>query len=192
MPLWKKILIRSVGFGVGVALVLCVVVGFWVWYGERPKPPKPWNKQAMTAEYDGLDVRAPNNNVVFGYALQNNTEEDYRLDSDFGINLTAKIREPKAFAQFSQTYFTLEYPVFVPAKSRVRFTIVSKYKYPTQENADSTSEGRKQYQNVLARHVADKWSNLDGFVVFDTNHRYTIDFPTGWEKTAKEASSEKK
>ena len=192
MPLWKKILLRSVGFGAGFALMLCVVVGVWVWYRERPKPPKAWNTQAITAEYELLSTRGDDNHIVFVYTLQNNTDEDFRLDSDVGINLTARLQEQKEFAQFSQTYFSLEYPVFVPARNRVRLFIESKYKYPIHEKTDATSEDRKQYRNALAKHVIDKWSNLDGFVVFDTTHRYEIDFPTGWEKASKDVASDEK
>jgi hypothetical protein len=192
VPLWKKILLRSLGFGAGFALLLCAVVGTWVWYRNRPEPPKPWNKQAITAEYELLSTRGDENHVVFVYALQNNTDEDFRLDSDVGINLTARLQEQKELAQFSQTYFSLEYPVFVPARNRVRLFIESKYKYPIKEEEGATKEDRKQYRNALAKLVIDKWSNLNGFAVFDTIHRYEIDFPTGWEKVEKEASADKK
>jgi hypothetical protein len=192
VPLWKKILLRSLGFGAGFALTLCVIVGVWVWHRDRPKPPIPWNKQAITAEYDGLNTRGTDNLIVFIYILQNNTDEDYRLDSEFGVNLTARLQEQKEFAQFSQTYFSLEYPIFIPARNRVRLSIESKYKYPIEEKTDATSEDRKQYRNALAKHVIDKWSNLDGFVVFDTTHRYEIDFPTGWEKASKDVASDEK
>ncbi len=192
MPIWKKILLRSLGFGAGFALTLCVIVGVWVWHRDRPKPPTPWNKQAITAEYELLSTRGGENHIVFIYTLQNNTDEDFRLDSDIGINLTPRLQEEREFAQFSQTYFTLEYPVFVPAHNRVRQFIESKFKYPIQEKEDATKEDRKQYRKALAKHVIDKWSNLDGFVVFDTVHRYEIDFPTGWERASKDVASDEK
>ena len=124
--------------------------------------------------------------------MQNNTDEDFRLDSDVGINLTARLQEQKESAQFSQTYFSLEYPVFVPARNRVRLFIESKYKYPIKEKEDATKEDRKEYRNALAKHVIDGWSNLNGFVVLDTIDRYEIDFPTGWEKTSKDVAPDER
>jgi hypothetical protein len=184
MPLWKRILLKSIGFGAGFALTLCILFGVWLWYRERPRPPKPWNKQAITTEYEGVDTRGADNHIIFVYTLQNNTDEDFRLDSDLGVNLTAKLQEQKEFAQFSQTYFALDYPVFVPSRNRVRLVIESKYKYPIEENAGAAADARKEYRNALEKHVIDHWPNLDGFVLFETTHRYEIDFPTGWEKSS--------
>jgi hypothetical protein len=189
MPLWKKILLRSVGFGAGFALMLCAVVGVWVWYTERPKPPKPWNKQAITAQYDYVRPGGDKNNLTFYYTLQNNTDSDYRLTSDVGIEITIKEKQNKQLGDFAGKYETTNYPVFVPAKSRVRFSLNIPYPYPVREKSNPTAEERKQYTTDVAKYVTNEFSNVEGFVLFDTTSRYEIDFPSGWEKRAKETAS---
>jgi len=67
-----KILLRSAGVGAGFAITLCVVVGVSIWYSDRPKPPKPWNKQAITAEYNNVSTAGDENFFCVQYTLQNN------------------------------------------------------------------------------------------------------------------------
>jgi hypothetical protein len=86
---------------------------------------------------------------------------------------------------------TTEYPLFIPAKSRVRLSLNIPYTYPVQEKSYDSPEERRQYKAGVARYVADTFSNLDGFVLFDTTTRYEIDFPTGWEQSAKEGVTHK-
>jgi len=40
MATWKIVLLRSIGFGAGFAVVLCAAVGYWSWHNRR-------NKQAV-------------------------------------------------------------------------------------------------------------------------------------------------
>jgi hypothetical protein len=198
VPLWKKILLRSLGFGAGFALMLCAVVGTWVWYQQRPKPPTPWNKQAIAAEYVSVDTDK-DNYLSFNYTLQNNSDEDFRLDSDLGVDLAAKLQKQKEFGQFSQKYLTLEYPVFIPAKSRVRLALHLKQKYSPQppqidpatgERIDKpkSPDEREQLAKEVAKYVTATWPNLNGFVLFATIGRFEIDFPSGWEKAEKGAA----
>jgi hypothetical protein len=188
MALWKKILLRSLGFGAGFAVVLCAVAGSWLWYSERPKPPQPWNKQAITAEYDYVLPEGDKNNLSFRYVLQNNSDSDYRISSDGEIEITAKLKREQGFQQFSH-FVTTEYPIFVPAKSRVRIAINIPYPYPIKEKENPTDDERKQYTTNVAKYVTDKMGDLDGFVMFDTSNRYEIDFPNGWEQRAKQTAS---
>lgn len=185
MPTWKKILLRSAGFGAGFAVVVCAVIGGFIWYSNRPKQPKPWNKQAITAEYDYVRPEGDKNNLVFRYILQNNTDFDYRVDSDTSIAITGKLKQEKGYSDFGGPfgrYVTTEYPILVPAKSRVRIAINIPYAYPTKEKDKETSEERQQFSASVAKYVTGKFTNLDGFVLLDTSNRYEIDFPTGWEK----------
>jgi hypothetical protein len=168
---------------------LCIVVGVWVWYRERPKPLQPWDKKAITAEYDHVRPQGDENNLSFRYVLQNNTDLDYRIDSDSGIEITAKLQTEKGFGEFARKYVTTQYPIFVPAKSRVRISLDIPYSYPLKEGRDLTAEESQRYAAAVESYVTGKLSNLDGFVLFDTNNRYEIEFPSGWEKPAKESPS---
>jgi len=188
VPLWKQILLRSVGFGAGFAIMLCIIVGLFVWYRERPKPPKPWSKQAITAEYDYVSSD-DDNKIFFYYTVQNNTESDYRLESDTQVELAARLKEEKAFDS-SGKVVTLDYPVFIPAKGRVRLKVKIPYTYP-QHDKQETSDELHDHYNKVAQFLTKEASNLDGFVLFDTMNKYEIDFPTGWEKEAKESKPSK-
>lgn len=182
---------RSAGLGAGFALTLLGLVSLWGWYANRPKPPKPWDKHAITAEYDYVDAQGEKNNITFVYTLQNNTDFDYRVDGDSGIDITAKLKEGKKFSPFAGHYITTEYPIFVPARNRVRCTLSIPYHYPGRKRDASIAEERKQFRFEVAKYVSDTFTNLDGFVLFDTGNRYQIDFSDGWgEYVSKEAPAQ--
>lgn len=182
---------KGFGFGAGFALTLSLITGLWVWRENRPKPPKPWNKQAITAEYNGVIPEGDKDFLAFYYTLQNNTEADYRVESDAGIDITGRLKQEKGFSQFGPRYVTTQYPIFVPAKSRVRFSLSIPYPYPIKEKEDSTTDEQKQYRTEVAKYVTDKMTNLDGFALFDMSNRYEIDFPNGWEQRAKQTTGGK-
>jgi len=191
MQTWKIVLLRSVGFGAGFAVALCAIAGTWFWYEARPKPPKPWNKAAITAEYDYVRPDGEKNNLTFHYILQNNTDTDFRIDSDSAIEITGKLKQEKGLSAFANRYVTTDYPVFVPAKNRVWLALHIPYPYPMKEKDNPSLEERKQFTIEVAKYVADEMGNLDGFVLFDTVNRYEIDFPNGWEERAKQATAKK-
>jgi hypothetical protein len=179
VPLWKKILLRSLGFGAGFAVVLCVAAGIFLWNQGRPKPPKPWSRQAVTAEYDFASTD-DDNKIFFYYTVQNNTESDYRLDSDSQVELAVRLKTEKAFDS-SGKVLTLEYPVFIPAKGRARVKVKIPQAYPEHDRQE-TSDELYEHRSKVAKYVAKEATNLDGFVLFDTTSKYEIDFPSGWEK----------
>jgi hypothetical protein len=191
MSTWKSILLKAFGFGAGFALTLSLIGGLWAWRDSWPKPPKPWNKQAITAEYDYVLPEGDKDNLVFRYILQNNTDFDYRVDSDAGINIANKMKRENGLGTFASHYITSEYPIFVPAKSRASVSLRIPYPYPIKEKEDPTSDERKQYRTDVAQFVTHKLSNLDGFALFDTSNRFEIDFPNGWEQLAKQGSATK-
>jgi len=186
MPSWKTVFLRSAGFGAGFVVALCGVALLWFLYSGRPKPPKPWNKLAIVAEYDDVRPVGGKDYLNFNYMLQNNTNFDFRVDSEAGIAITAKMKQEKGFAQFAPGVVTISYPIFVPAKSRVWIALSIPYAYPVKEKEKPNREERKQYTTEVAKYVTEELPNLDGFVLFDAQNRYEIDFPAGWEKPAKE------
>jgi len=48
---WKVLFIKAAGFGAGFAVVLLVFAGTSIWYTSRPPKQKPWNTNALIAEY---------------------------------------------------------------------------------------------------------------------------------------------
>lgn len=191
MPTWKRILLRSVGFGAGFAVVLVIVVGVWTWYRERPKPPKPWNEHAITAEYESVTTKGDENYVSFEYVLQNNTESDYRLTSMTGVDLTAKLGRTRSFAQFGGLIDAIAFPIFVPAKSRTSVAITIPYPYKVKPKSTPTREERDKYNSDVEQYVKSEFPNFDGLVLFDSSNHYKIDFPSGRTQGAKPSSTTK-
>jgi hypothetical protein len=179
---WKIILVKAAGLGAGFALMLSAIAALSIWYWNRPKPPKPWNKNAITAEYDSVRPDGKDDHLKFWYTLQNNTNEDYRLQNKAGVSITGALIKTHSFSQFSDDYEWTDFPIFVPAHSRVRIGIEIPYTYNLSEKENANHEERRAYSAQVAKYVTDKLSNLGGFVLFDDSHRYEIDFPSGWEK----------
>src|SRR5207253_1186331 len=93
MPLWKTILLRSIGIGVAFALTVCTIIGLWMWYSSKPKPEKPWDGTAVKATWTDLTLSTDTDKcyLQFGYSLENTTDKDYAFPT------TAKllVRLPK-------------------------------------------------------------------------------------------------
>ena len=71
--------------------------------------------------------------------------------------------------------------VFIPAKQRRRFAIHLLYPVTESFGADlKTKEGQRKKWKLIAEYINKEFSNLDGFVVFDTTNRYRINLPNGW------------
>jgi hypothetical protein len=117
--------------------------------------PQPWNAKALTASYDGIAFSENGHHSissVYVYIIENETDQDYRVETKEGIWLTAKLAQPQSLAPFDNSV-KIQYPMFIPSKQRLRVDI--EIEYPDRKN-------------------------LDGFVLFDTNKRYQINFPKGW------------
>jgi hypothetical protein len=170
---------------------MCAVAGTWFWYAARPKPPKPWNKTAITAEYDYVRPEGEKDYLAFYYLLQNNADFDYHVESDSGVEITGGLKKEKGFSTFADHYVTADYPIFVPARTRVRVSLRVPYPYPIKEKNNPSEDERKQYTTAVAQYVTDEMRNLGGFVLFDTANRYEIDFPGGWEERAKQTAVKK-
>lgn len=172
MHSWKKIVLISAAVGAGFAIMGTLIVGVFLWYSSRPKAPTPWDTNKITATFDYIDTEGEKHNLVFYYVLDNHTDFDYRIPDDTGISLTGKLEQQKALSSFGK-YEEIDYPVFVPARQRVRFGIRIPYPYPENPASPSTKADRAAY-------IRDKMSNLTGFVLFDQMNRTRIDFPKGW------------
>jgi hypothetical protein len=192
---WKRAVLIGVGWGLGTAVGLALIVGGFLWYENRPKPPvppKPWNASAIKAEYDlvGTETNKEKQNViVFYYTLENTTDFDFRVEDGQHITITGKLKDEKSLTPFLKPAGVIDYPIFVPAKKRVRIEIhLVGYTYPVKQKDNPTAEERKQYRAMLAKYVADEFPNLDGFDLLDGENRYEIVLPGGWKETKKEAA----
>ena len=184
---WKRLFIKAAGVGAGFALILSILASAGIWYMNRPKPPKPWDTKAITAEYIDADVEGDKNTLVFNYTLQNNTEFDYRVADTIGITVGAKLKRENSLSLGGSGSFSLDYPIFVPAHGRTRFRIhLPEYPYEQHEKPNASDDEEHDFYTRLAQYLTNHTTNLNGFFVFDDNKRYEILLPSGWEKRASE------
>lgn len=180
---WKKSLLVGVGWGLGTALGLAILFGGFLWYESRPsppKPPKPWDTRAIRAEYDYASTEGDNNNIVIYYTLENTTSFDYRVEDGHDVTMNATLERENSLSPFSD-FEKIDYPIFIPAKKRVRFGIHIKYPYSIRQKVDANVEERRKYREALEKYMADEMYNLDGFDLLDHTNRYEILFPAGWK-----------
>lgn len=164
------------------------VLGVVAWWSSRPAKPKPWNSEAITATYTEIDTETTGdkNQFEFFYTLQNNTDNDYRVETNGNMHLAALLRASDALAFSNGKAARADYPIFVPAHSRVRIGIHLAYSYPDRDNVENSPDVRHDFETRMARYVTDKLSNLEGFVLMDDVNRYKIEMKDGWSERAKE------
>lgn len=184
---WKIIALKSALFGAGFALILMLVVGGFIWYQTVPKPPKPWDNNAIIATYNYVDTRGENDIIVFYYTLENNTDYDYSMKGKNNILLYANLERENNLSGGqlggkTNKLLTINYPINIPSRHRVRFGIIlncsSELKPPP---SGSSIEKNQKYRKDLAAYITRAFTNLNGFTIFDLAKRYEIKFKAGWK-----------
>jgi len=177
------------GWGLGTAVGLGIIVGGFLWYESRPKPPKPpkqWNRSAIKAEYDRVDTEGDKNTIVFYYTLENTTDFDYRVENGENISVNANLEKERSLTHFDEME-SIDYPIIVPTKKRVRIGIhLGGYPCPVKPKENPNAEERKEHRTAVEKYVVDELTDLDGFDLLDEANRYEIFFPSGWKKTSQQ------
>src|SRR5258708_39019386 len=93
--------------------------------------------------------------------------------------MNGKLAKERSLSLFSSVS-KIDYPVFVPAKKRVRFAIHLGYPYPEKMKANPAPGDGKKYRESVEKYTMDELNNLDGFDLLDETNRYKIIFPTAW------------
>jgi hypothetical protein len=181
---WKRPLFIGIGWGLGTAVGVVLLVGGFLWYQSRPKLAKPWNTAVIKAEYDTADTEGEKNTVVFYYTLENTTDFDYRVEDAHDITMSAKLHKQNNLSPFDGSG-KIDYPIFVPAKKRIRFAIHINYPYPVKQEENPNSEERIKYREAVEKYAMEEFSNVDGFDLLDETNRYEIIFPAGWKHAEK-------
>jgi len=182
MHSWKKIFVRSAGFGFGAATALAIVVGLWILYSSRPVSPKPWNSQAIASKFSDLYVNTGDRIIAeFRYSLESSLDLDYTLPSDKDSAFVV-LPEKKGLEKKTE----MEWPsgMILPAHQRINIAFRIPYDY-------NDSYPRKQRDDLykLNAFMNRRLKELDGFVMLDRKNRYEIKFSKGWE--TKEQNSNK-
>jgi hypothetical protein len=184
---WKKIAIRAAGFGAGFALLAALIIWTFAWWSARPVKPKPWNTSAITASFEGLDMEGDKNTLVFVYTLQNNTDFDYRISDENEIHLAATLKKSKSLSFDTSRFLKTDYPLYIPAKQRVRFMLHVNYPYEIKEDMSAPDDVRHDWETTVCQYVDKEFSNLEGFALLDDKSRYQVNIPNGWTARGKES-----
>jgi hypothetical protein len=176
---WRRTVFASFSWGAGFAIGLSMIIGIVLWYQQQPKP---WDKNAITTTYDYVDIQDNTRHIYFYYVLQNNTALDYSINQASEVVILAKLEEQKSLSGAKQDdILTIEHPIFLPAKQRLRLGILLKYPYAGPGlKADASRDERKEFRKKLEGFIRKEMGNLNGFVLFDEKKHYEIDFPKGW------------
>ena len=174
----KSSVLEAFAFGAGVTLVCLVTVGVFFWKAERPtSAATTWDSRAITATYDFVTSEGDPQHIVFAYTLQNNTNQDYRLEGHEDLELVNKLLTEKSIYRPTEKGPGMRFPVFVPANGRTTFLFDQPSEY-TAQNADDNDPER--HRANVQEFVKDTYANVDGFILFDHTHMYQIALPKGW------------
>jgi hypothetical protein len=186
MESWKKLAIRAVGFGAGFALVALVIFGAMLWWSSRPPKQKPWNDKAIEASYESLDTEGDANTFRFVYTLENKTDTDYRVENDSHVHLAAFLKQSQALSFSNSENLHTDYPIYIPAKSRVRFQVHLNYPYPIKPDYNAPNDVQHDFNTKVAQYITKELGNIDGFTLLDDDNRYKVAMPNGWAERAKQ------
>jgi hypothetical protein len=125
MSSWKRVVLVSASAGAGFALVLSLIVGGYRWYESRPKP---WNTSDIKATFDHIGTESEDNTVVFFYILENTTDSDYELIDSSSVVFMARLQRDESLSH-NPNFTKVDYPIFIPAKNRLRVLIHIPYSY---------------------------------------------------------------
>jgi hypothetical protein len=186
--LWKRLAIISLFGGVGIAVTLAAILGVVVWYSSRPKPPKPWNTNAIVADGPpGFSTSTDGKKIRLSYSLNNKTDGDFQFDSDTSFKLVMKTKDGTFTPPIAKDSGSVDLPVFIPAKQKAFFDLwLVMFDIPQS----GVNEAADAYHERL-RAFLEQYPNIDSFAVFDETSRYQINLPR-WksEPTKSDAKAE--
>jgi hypothetical protein len=181
---WKKLGILGAGIGIGIVLAVGIAVPSWNYWIHREKP---WNRTAITAEYDGLRTEGADHRLSFRYTLSNNTDRDFHIDDSSSVQLAARLKDKNSLLfTGGRESGKLDLPVFLPEHSRVRLTVHLPFHFISVDPEEGSDDERHDWETTVTQFVTKKYPNLGGFVILDSAKRYEIDLPSGWEKRSQE------
>lgn len=152
---------------------------------EQTRKTQAWDEKAIVASYDGLRTEGDSNTFLLIYTLENKTDVDYRVDNDSQVHLAAFLKESQAMSFSDSKTLHTDYPIYIPAKSRVRIQVLLGYPYPVKPDDNASDDAKHDFNTLVAQYVTKEFSNVDGFVMLDDIARYKIVMPNGWDERAK-------
>jgi hypothetical protein len=172
---WKQMLLKGFGWGIGTAIGLGAIVGGYLWYEGRPKPPKPWTTTAIlcTEDSPGFYTGNSGKEIRFTYTLQNATDADYEIGPETEIRITFKNNDGSLTEPLPNELVTLRRPVFIPAKQKAMASLSIVFSDVPQKKMTETDEVYHERLRAFCRQEMGD----SGFTLFDVNSRYQLNLP---------------
>ena len=160
---WKRFALKWLAVGAGVGLVAILAVGSLIWYSSRPKPPKPWNTNALIARNSpGFSVHDEGKKLQFSYAVENTTENDYQVESNYQVKVLIKTSDGSFSQLLPDEVEHIILPIFIPAKQTgaivLELTISG---IPIKESSESDDE----YHERVRAFCEKRLKGVKGFVL---------------------------
>jgi hypothetical protein len=155
----KRAMLIGAAAGAGAVFAVVLIAAGVLWYSSRPSRPKPWNTTALKTKFHYIDTEGPQNTLVFGYYVANQTDMDYQLPDAAELSLMARRTDNGALSAPQPDDESIDQKLFVPAH---------------QTDRD------KGYRSDLKIWAAKEFKTLGGWVLFDKQNRYQVTFPKGW------------
>jgi hypothetical protein len=192
---WKKLAVRSLFIGIGIAVTLAILAGMGLWYASRPTPPPSWNRHAIVAKEppgfgqllwvsNDKKTTVPLLNLI--YSLENTTNKDYTLSTKSEIKFMSRALDGTLGGNiFTAAAGTpegdqndIDLPLFIPAKQKalLRFTLAD-----TEMPLQGIGESDPDYHERLRAYLEKRY-HVSGYVLFDDIEHYEIDLPK-WAST---------
>ena len=172
---WRRFALKWLAVGLGVGLIAVAAVGSLIWYSSRPKPPKPWNTSALVVRTPpGFSVHDDGKKLRFSYAVENTTENDYQVASNYQVKVLIKTSDGSFSQPLPDETEHIELPIFIPSKQTgaiiLELTISG---IPTKEGSETDDE----YHERIRAFCEKRLKGIKGFALFDETNRYRVDFP---------------
>jgi hypothetical protein len=174
---WKRLLLISIGWGLGTAIGLSAIVGAYLWYDSRPKPPMPWRTTAISSpsSEDSPAFRSDDNKTIrFTYTVQNSTDYDYEIETGTPIRITVKHTDGSFSEPMPEDVAKMRLPVFIPSRQKgdITFSLFFGDDLPKKKSNESEDQYHERLRIFCKSQLGD-----DAFTLFDERNRYQINLP---------------
>jgi hypothetical protein len=172
---WKRFALKWLAVGVGFGLIVIVALGSVIWYRSRPKPPKPWNTNALIVKSPpGFSVHDDGKKLEFSYAVENTTDNDYQVEANYQVKLLIKTSDGSFSRPLPDEVEHINLPIFVPAKQTGAIVLeLTVSGIPPKRSSDTDDEYHERVRAFCEQHL----KGVKGFSLFDETNRYRVDFP---------------
>jgi hypothetical protein len=180
MAPWKKLLLRSAGFGAGFAISVAVIGGLLLWWSNRPKQ---WSSTAITAKQTEIGIQQDGEELHFRfrYALTNKTSMDYALPSPISGALMRRLPEDSSIQKIEDAKW--DESTRIPPDQTVNVYFEVAYKFSDFDTSAAKLYGDKWVEGAtgldaspsLTEFVKRRLASINGMVFLDYVNRFRIE-----------------